>query len=353
MRKFDKHLKLAMKISVSLALLLTLVLLFLPRKSATTSNPLAQIFDFKPQPKTTTIFLAGDIMLSRNVADKMSKAHDYNLPFEKISDLTQSADIAFANLESPFNDQGQHFIPNSLVFNADPQSVAGLTAAGFDVLSTANNHAFDQGQKGITYTLDWLNQHHILPIGTGPSCHAGQILEHSGLKFGFLAYSFTAKNNGTHTTDPLVCDANDLGQINADVTALRPQVDFLIVSMHAGIEYTRNPNQFQQDVAHTAIDAGADFVVGAHPHWVQTPEQYQGKWIFYSLGNFIFDQMWSQDTREGLTLKLSLTDAKLTKIDLVPVIIDDYCCARPANPDESAAILRKVGLTSNNLLDHN
>ena len=77
--------------------------------------------------------------------------------------------------------------------------------------------------------------------------------------------------------------------------------------MHAGTEYTRTPMPQQITFAHAAIDDGADIVIGAHPHWVQTIEKYKGKYIFYSLGNFIFDQAWSQETMEGLTLKITVS----------------------------------------------
>ena len=109
-----------------------------------------------------------------------------------------------------------------------------------------------------------------------------------------------------------------------------------------GTEYTRTPSVQQKNFAHNAVDSGADFVVGAHPHWIQTPEQYQGKWIFYSLGNFVFDQMWSEETREGLTAEFNFQGKKLSQITLKPVIIDNYCCPRWANPDETSAILNRI-----------
>ena len=166
--------------------------------------------------------------------------------------------------------------------------------------------------------------------------------------------------------------------------------------MHAGTEYTRKPNQQQIEFAHAAIAAGADMVIGAHPHWIQTVEKYQGspanplckkssfdnpiinkdgekyqsldlgegcagKYIFYSLGNFIFDQMWSQETREGLALKISLskpagadfglqgqkTATSLDSVELLPVIIEDYSSPRPADETESKNILKKIGLENN------
>jgi hypothetical protein len=143
--------------------------------------------------------------------------------------------------------------------------------------------------------------------------------------------------------------------------------------MHAGTEYTRAPNAAQIAFAHAAIDDGADMVIGSHPHWVQTVEKYKNKYIFYSLGNFIFDQAWSQDTMEGLTLKITLSKigatpvspsfskegaggsslsaddlqgsripAELQSIELIPVIITNSQ-PRPATADETKKILEKIG----------
>ena len=307
----------------------------------------------------TTLFFGGDIMLSRNVARKIYEAKDFTLPFKNIRDVTSGADIAFANLESPFSDQGQHFVDGSLVFNADPQSVAGLESAGFDVLSTANNHALDQGQYGIDFTINLLKQNGILPVGT---FQAGQkqfepsqnVIIKNKVAFGFLSYSYTALNDGGRSTSPQIADFNNLTQLKQDILTMKGHyADVVIVNMHAGTEYTRTPTQKQIDFAHAAIDAGADLVIGEHPHWVQTVEQYKGKWIFYSLGNLVFDQMWSTETKQGLTLLITYKNSQIKKILLQPVIIEDYSTPRWANSDETRAILSAIGLTSDVLIDNN
>jgi poly-gamma-glutamate synthesis protein (capsule biosynthesis protein) len=307
-------------------------------------------------PDETTLFFAGDIMLSRHVAEKMFAANDFNLPFEKVADWISQADISFANLESPFSDQGPR-LPEGLVFKAQPQAAAGLTYAGFEVLSTANNHSFDQDEYGIDYTLRLLQNHGILPVGTEPtdgSILPPAVITKNQTRFGFLAYSYAAHNDGGAIPSPYVADFNDIpAMVQAVKTMKAQEADVVIVSMHAGTEYTANPTPAQVAFAHAAIDAGADLVIGAHPHWIQTIEQYKHKWIFYSLGNFIFDQMWSEPTRQGLTLLATYRGRELQKIELRPVIIDDYCCARPATADERRAILSGLGLTSPILVDNN
>jgi poly-gamma-glutamate capsule biosynthesis protein CapA/YwtB (metallophosphatase superfamily) len=314
--------------------------------------PPAYVMPELPQPKETSLFFAGDIMLSRNVGTAIVREGAADLPFQKTKDAVRRADISFANLESPFNDEGPRRT-EGLVFKAEPDAVDGLTAAGFDILSTANNHSYDQGKNGITYTLDWLRQHGIKTVGTGLDCHDGVIMEANGIKFGYLAYSYAAFNDGGRVPDPLVCDWNDLDQVKSDIAALKPQADFVIVSSHMGAEYKREPEPANAAAARATIDAGADMFIGHHPHWVQTIEEYEGKYIFYSLGNFVFDQMWSQDTREGLGVKVLFKDKILSRIELMPVVIDDYCCPRWADETETKSILAKINLTSPVLMDKN
>lgn len=347
------------KPTLSALLIVFIVVIFIlakPKPSVAPTNQKIPISPFASQ--TTTLFFAGDIMLSRNVHDRMVKAGDYSLPFRKIADVTNSADIAFANLESPFNDTGTHFIPNSLIFNADPKAVEGLKFAGFNILSTANNHAFDQGLKGIEYTLKLLKDNGIIAVGTipanGDSDPSQNVIMKNKIAYGFLSYSYSALNDGGKTKKPEVADFNNLDKLKQDILTLKGHYsDAVIVNMHAGTEYTRIPNEQQVKFAHAAIDAGAELVVGEHPHWIQTVEQYKGKWIFYSLGNFVFDQMWSIDTKEGLTLLVTWGENGIEKIQLKPVIIEDYCCPRWATEEETKAILTKIGLTSSVIFSQN
>jgi poly-gamma-glutamate synthesis protein (capsule biosynthesis protein) len=304
------------------------------------------------KPVKTSVFLAGDVMLSRNVGTKIAQANDPALPFKGVSDVIKSADISFANLESPFSDKGPR-VTQGLIFKAEPAWVEGLTFAGFDVMSTANNHAFDQGAYGIGYTLKHLKDNGISPVGSGTECHKGAVISRNGLRVGFLAYSYAAHNDGGKIPDPMVCDWQDKEQMALDIASLKKVSDFVIVSGQYGVEYKREPEPGDVAIARSAVDAGADMVIGHHPHWVQVTEKYKGKWILYSIGNFVFDQMWSQDTREGFGVLLSFEDKSLKSAELKPVIIDNFCCPRWANPDESVKILNKIGLTSGMLSINN
>ena len=311
-----------------------------------------------------SFFAVGDIMLSRNVAGKIKASGDPQLPFRQISSTLQDADFSFGNLESPIVSGPGISGGGSLVFAASSSTLAGLTNAKFQVLNLANNHALDQGPNGLESTLDYLDQAGIQHVGAGMDQAATwrpATVTTNGITTCFLGASYASVNDGGKTGNPYVARIEDAESLASAINRLKSNCDFVVVTMHAGTEYTRTPNQAQTAFAHAAIAAGADMVIGAHPHWVQTVEKYQGKYIFYSLGNFVFDQMWSQETREGLMLKINLvktggpssglqgpkTPVALDSVQLLPVIIDDYSTPRLADESESKKLLERIGLEEN------
>lgn len=299
---------------------------------------------------TTTMFFGGDVMLSRNVGQKMERYDNWSWPFENISGLMSSADLAVINLESPFTIGGSHLVKTgSFSFNADPQAAAGLNSAGIDLVSLANNHIMNQGVKGIKDTQEILSQNNIGFVGAGlneQSARRPIIKEINQNKFGFLAYAYPDDYSVAATTTPGIANL-DIGKMQFEVGQLKKRADVVIVLMHAGTEYEKLPNSAQSRFARAAIDAGADLVVGHHPHWVQGVEIYRGKPILYSLGNLVFDQMWSQETREGALAKIIWNGADINSIEIIPVIVEDY--GRPRLADsagESARIIGRMGLKS-------
>ncbi|MBI5530414.1 MAG: CapA family protein [Candidatus Doudnabacteria bacterium] len=338
--------------------------------------------------KNGTTFLAvGDIMLSRNVAAEIKKQNDPALPFRQMADILKSTDFNFGNFENPISSTSPVIGGHSLIFGAPQKYTTGLKDYNFQILNLANNHAFDQGLKGLAYTKDYLNSLSIKTVGAGNNLDQAWTpaeIEANGLKICFIGASYSSINDGGKTVNDYVARIDDVKNLKSSISNLKSKCDFIVATMHAGVEYVRQPNQAQTDFAHAAIDAGADMVIGAHPHWIQTIERYcptpsspaegrmpagqerlncpNPKFIFYSLGNFIFDQMWSRDTREGLALKISLSKtsspalqgpkvpASLEKIELIPIIIDNYSTPRPATETEAKSILKKIGETKNFLV---
>ena len=192
-----------------------------------------------------------------------------------------------------------------------------------DVVSTANNHARDQGSHGVEFTLDWLGRHHIAAAGTGASAeaaHAGTVIERNGVRFGFLAYTYDQSNGNHSDTDDRVA-VMDIARMRDDVARLAARAEAIIVSMHAGAEYAPKSNAQQTAFARAAIDAGARVVVGHHPHVTQPWERYGEGVIFYSLGNLVFDQFQRVETQRGALADLVFEGPRLARAELVPVEI--------------------------------
>lgn len=288
-----------------------------PRRVSSLSAPLAP-----SRPADVRALFGGDIMLSRYVGRLARQKHDPAWPLHEVADLFASADIAFANLESPFSDRGGN-IDQGMVFRARPEMVAALEAAGIDVVSAANNHVRDCGSYGIEFTLDLLEKHGIRAVGAGASgelAHQGAILARQGMGFGFLGYTFDQSNGNHPDVDERVA-MMDTERMRADVSSLRERADVVIVSMHAGNEYQPKPNAFQQRFARAAIDAGASLVVGHHPHVVQPVEQYNNGVIFYSLGNLVFDQFQSEKTQRGWIADVRFLGPRIASWGIIPIDI--------------------------------
>ncbi|MBZ5631944.1 MAG: CapA family protein [Acidobacteriia bacterium] len=279
-----------------------------------------------PEPARTRLILGGDVMLSRHVGRLARSRRDPAFPLRDLAPVLQAADIAFVNLESPFSDRGA-VVEHGMIFKAEPEMIAGLELAGVDVVSTANNHARDQGSYGVEFTLDWLERHRIAVAGTGTSAeaaHAGVVIERNGVRFGFLAYTYD-QSNGNHTdTDDRVA-VMDVARMREDVARLSSsgaaRADAIVVSMHAGTEYSPKSNARQEAFARAAIDAGASVVAGHHPHVTQPWERYGQGAIFYSLGNLVFDQFQRVETQRGALAEILFEGPRLARANLLPVEI--------------------------------
>lgn len=270
------------------------------------------------------LIFAGDVMFSRAVRREILGRHDSSMPFRKIAPLLHGADITFVNLESPFSDEGPYY-DGGLVFHAAPEMIEGLKLAGVNIASTANNHARDCGAHGVEFTLKWLRANGIRPVGsaeTEAAAHEGVVFAHNGVRFGFLGYTFDQKNGNWKDIDPRIAIADPIVMAH-DVNELKKRSDVVIVSMHSGIEYQPKPSEAQIKFAHMAIDAGAKLVIGHHPHVVQPSEQYHGGLIYYSLGNFVFDQYQREATQHGEVVQISFLGREIfsaheVKIKITP-----------------------------------
>ncbi len=256
-----------------------------------------------------TVAFVGDIMLDRGVKSSVVKnfGGDYGALFANVPEL-RSADIAFANLEGPVSDTGKN-VGSKYSFRMDPNVLPMLREAGFDVFSFANNHVGDWSKSAFDQTLELLRAQGILFAGAGKNYQEAitpQIITVHDTKIGFLAFSDVGPNWMAATSEQsgiLLATDKQLPEI---ISAAKAQTDYLFVSFHWGVEYDPATTR-QKTLARQTIDAGADGVIGHHPHVIQANETYNGKPIFYSLGNFIFDQYFSPETMRGMLALVTIS----------------------------------------------
>ena len=258
-----------------------------------------------------TILFGGDVMLGRSVDTRIAKNHDPAWPFKNISGILSDADLTFVNLESPFGSECNS-TDTGMVFCANPASVKGLVDSGVDLVGLANNHIDKQGKNGFDLTVSILNQNGIAPVGLGQPVFKSV----KNSKIAFLAFNDIPPN----FSEVSMASPNN---ISGQIAIARSSADIVIASFHWGNEYSHR-SLHQEELAHMAIDSGADVVIGHHPHWVQEIETYKGKPVYYSLGNLVFDQMWSEETRNGLVVKLTFSGNTLVSQEQVPIKIVDY-----------------------------
>jgi len=314
-------------------------------------------------------------MLSRHVGAVMKARQDWDYPFRKVAPMLRAADLAFANLECPVSDTG-HDLHHLYSFRADPRVIEGLQHAGFRVLSVANNHMDDWDRPALLDTVRRLRGAGLVPVGAGanlgeahypvfvtcpPGSHCRKwklgtenwkletrnskletreeagltsrrrvsnfefpisSFEFPALKIAFLAYVDIEPKEAAASRARAGVAWLDPDRVLADIRFARNLADLVVVSVHWGVEYAPRPLREQVQWAHEMIDAGADLVVGGHPHVVQPLEEYHGHWIAYSLGNFVFDQKWPV-THHGLMLKVTVSGKQITRVTPVPITIDE------------------------------
>jgi poly-gamma-glutamate capsule biosynthesis protein CapA/YwtB (metallophosphatase superfamily) len=262
------------------------------------------------------LVLVGDIMLDRRPGEVVAKGED---PFAEFAPILVGADLAVGNLECVISTTGER-VAKPFNFRAHPR-VVPLLARYFDGLSLANNHTGDFGKAAFVEQLDRLDQGPIAHFGGGRNlkeAHTPLIFERNGIRIALLGYDeFKPRSFEAGADTPGVAWSLDQeAQVVADIKAARAvhSADVVIPFMHWGSEDDTDPNDRQQTMAHIMIDAGADAVVGAHPHITQSAEYYKGRLIVYSLGNFVFD---GYEGRTGWVLRLTLSKNGLLEWDTV------------------------------------
>jgi poly-gamma-glutamate capsule biosynthesis protein CapA/YwtB (metallophosphatase superfamily) len=307
--------------------------------------------------EVTTMTIVGDVMLGRRVASV--SGDDPIRTLRPTAKRLASAEITAGNLEGTLSDDGSP-TQGGDSFSADPEIVDGLELAGFDLVSLANNHVGDYGQRALRQTLAELRDADLPYVGAGRDLDEARkplVITRDGVRIGFLGTdsigetpAATAERAGTNRlnmpprTGPL--NSEQLDRVTGDIEKLSSRVDVVVVIPHWGTQYTHVPEASQRRAAKAFADAGADLVIGGHPHWVQGWETSGDSVIVHSLGNFVFDMDFQTKTMEGILVEIVLWGDQVKAVEPVPYELDSRFVPRVVEGDKAERILDDVWSTS-------
>ncbi len=308
-----------------------------------------------PAGPVLTMTVGGDVMLGRRVATAAARAGDPSAPLRPLAPRLAAADLTVLNLESTLSRAGAPRQGGDS-FAAPPSVLPGLRAAGVDVLSLANNHTGDFGDQALRDTVARVRAAGITPVGAGGNhAQAWQpvLMTRSGVRFGFVAFNAigetprpTDSSPGAASvrmpprTGPL--NGDDLARLTRTVAQVRRAADVVVVLPHWGAQYTHQPHPAQRTVARAVLNAGADLVVGGHPHWVQDIDAIGNKLVAHSLGNLVFDMDFSRQTQEGFLLELTFWGHRLMSAEPVAYRMGADFTPRMVTGTTAAAVLRPL-----------
>ncbi|MGE3278252.1 MAG: CapA family protein [Candidatus Altimarinota bacterium] len=281
------------------------------------SGPTQQAIVFALTPVPEVRMLAfGDLMLDRDLK-RLMEEHGNDYPFEQIFGPdgvdVRDFDVVTAKLEGPVYATARRadLFPQ---FAFDPEMAPGLLKKyGFHLLNLANNHTWDHAAKGWESTLQSLHDVGIATVGHPKNAFEKDTYETvvNGIRVGFIGI-----------TDVLKPFPVDWQAAKDKVRELKGRNHFVVMMVHWGKEFETTSSLRQRDKAHGMIDAGVDLIIGHHPHVVQESEVYNGKYIYYSLGNFVFDQYFSQEVQQGLALDVRLQLGGAVTVGEIPFVIE-------------------------------
>ncbi|MGE5673249.1 MAG: CapA family protein, partial [Mycobacterium leprae] len=280
---------------------------------------------FSPQP--VSLVFVGDVMLARTPGAAMLKGAD---PFAAVAPVLRDADLAVGNLECVVSTMGEK-VPKAYNFQCSPAVVPYLFRS-FGAVSVANNHSGDFGKAAFAQELGLLAEGAVPFFGGGHNshqAHAPLILNRRGLRIALLGYDEVELRSYEASEESPGLAWSDDDQVVADITAARAAADMVVVFPHWGLEYHRTPSDRQVSLAHKMIDAGADLVVGSHPHVTQTVETYKDRLVVYSLGNLVFDDFLdvppelNEPSRTSWMLRVTWQNGAIKTWDTLPARTDD------------------------------
>jgi poly-gamma-glutamate capsule biosynthesis protein CapA/YwtB (metallophosphatase superfamily) len=265
----------------------------------------------------------GDVLLGSTVQTLLKK-NGYDYPYSGLKDELKRPDLTIANLETPITTGGVAQ-SKEFVYRSSPDTLPSFKSAGFDLVNLANNHIMDYGREGLMDTFGHLENNGIKYVGAGRNAEEAfspVILESKGMKIAFLGFSRVVPDGSWKAgkKTPGVADTYSYKVPVEYIKKARKMADLVVVIAHWGTERQDRHGSEQTDLAHRYIDAGADLIIGGHPHVLQGFEQYKGKWIAYSTGNFIFTTRYDvRKTLDSAIVEASCSKSGSCDLNLIPV----------------------------------
>lgn len=321
-------------------LLIVLALLLIVALWATIFNPTTSVVNIEPK-EDASIAVTGDVMFARKMPNVLSFESS---PFSGVSDVTSNVDLLLINFENAATTSGDA-LKGDVPLKCDPSYVPLAKANNVTVAALANNHAIDYGITGMQDTLENLRNADITPMGAGNTedeAHQAVVKDVNGRKITILNY-MDSENFAEYSYEAMpYANGSNPGYSAYDSEDAQKQIgknndsDLIVAYLHFGNEYSNSPNENQVKIAHELIDYGVDVVIGSHPHVTQGIEMYNGKPIFYSLGNFIFDQS-NTATHSAYFVQIDLVN-DTGECTVYPIYISNYL-PQHMSPDDGTSLL--------------
>ncbi|GGA44755.1 capsular polysaccharide biosynthesis protein [Paenibacillus physcomitrellae] len=291
------------------------------------------------------LHFGGDTLFSGKAETKLENA-GYDYPFQYVNSLFTQDDLTVLNLETPVTYGGKGASDKQYVFKSSPKALEAMAEAGVDAVNLANNHTLDQGEEGLLDTLDHLKNAGIASVGAGVNAdqaYAPQYFERKGIKIALFGFSrvLPKADWAAGASKPGIAGVYDPTRAYAAIKAARQKADLILVITHWGKERVQQFDDTQTALAHGLIDAGADLVIGGHPHVLQGLEQYKGKWIAYSTGNFIFTRSTNEKTWETAVFEARCSKSGSCGMKLIPYTAE-LAQPVPMQAEDAAKLLQEI-----------
>lgn len=267
-----------------------------------------------------SILFIGDILLA-NEAEEHINAYGTDYPFQRIKEDLLKYDYVVGNLETPITARGVPYTDKAYTFRLHPSSARALKDLKLDAVFLSNNHLMDYGHAGMEDTIVYLDNNNIRHAGGGKNISDARrpiLIKHDNISICILSYCDRPPSDFYASDEKPGIAPLDLDKIKDDIAIWKNPGTIVILSLHWGIEHTHEPQYYQKKMAREIIDAGADAIIGHHPHWPQGIEIYCGKPVVYSLGNFV-NGFTNAIERDNIAVVMYYANSALERIKIIPI----------------------------------